>query len=239
MTPRSLPTFLDPWSLVREPRSGSDPFNRSRRARARLRTSAEAFPDVAARKPEHPTKMAWPVRQSPVPYGQRSSSADGVPLKPPRCSLIEEPCAEELMEVPSVLFCHRSAPLTPPRSPNKVNPVFSNPRGGPPAWYGAGEPIQQRVELRLFRNRRPLVRFRELMAGVHGGIDEIWRPGEFRALLRHRRGHAVLTYVAVCSGPATPPFLVMHRNSPRPYAGVSAPKVAIPSCGPAGHACRP
>ena len=28
--------------------------------------------------------------------------------------------------------------------------------------------------------------------------------GSVRALLRHRRGHAVLTYVAVCSGPANP-----------------------------------
>jgi hypothetical protein len=33
---------------------------------------------------------------------------------------------------------HPSVPPTPPRSPNKDNPVSSKPRGGPPAWYGAG-----------------------------------------------------------------------------------------------------
>ena len=34
---------------------------------------------VVARKQERPTVVVWPGRQSPVPFGHRSSSADGYP----------------------------------------------------------------------------------------------------------------------------------------------------------------
>jgi len=64
---------------------------------------------------------------------------------PPRRSLIGEPCIEELMEGGQVRNCpfwHRHVPVQPPRSPNRDNPVFSKPIGGPPAWYIGRPPIQ-------------------------------------------------------------------------------------------------
>ena len=67
-------------------------------ARARLRTHALPFPHVAARKQERPTKVAWPGRQSPVPSGTARLRLTGT-QESPRCSLIEGPRAEELMEV--------------------------------------------------------------------------------------------------------------------------------------------
>ena len=48
----------------------------------------------------------------------------------------EEPRIEELMRANRCLFAQQHhVPRPELRSPNKVYPVFSKSRGGPPAWY--------------------------------------------------------------------------------------------------------
>ena len=140
----SLATFLGAWLLVRELRPPA--FVRSL-APDELGLDCEPLPKVSlcgcpqTGTPYHRRLASESVGEC---LRHRSSSADGSP-EPPRCSLIEEPRAEELMTRAGLGPVSLTSPCPSHRrrgAPIKSTLSFQNIEAALPPGIPAGEPIQ-------------------------------------------------------------------------------------------------
>ena len=152
---------------------------------------------------------------------------------------------------PAVMSDRRpSVPPTPPRSPNKDNPVLSKSRGDPPAWYGAGRRSScawaaGRIASRCTAREGERTRLTSSSSGPRGphirfGMLRSGDPSMPRR--QNTRGeasprHASKFSAALCrskgaAGRQRSRFLRGHPSEGKSARGVSSHGPAVPACLP-------